>query len=108
MFRPRQYIYKDYIYIDDDKKIKLSRDDFIRNNFITTNDKNDKLFSDDISKILIDNNFLIGTCATSRIMNKMNIGKYNKQCNINKCIKGGFEFIKYTGKIEKKNDLRFL
>ena len=97
MFRPRQYLYKDFIYTDDEKKVKLSRDDFIRNNFITTNDKNDRLFSDDISQILIANKFLIGTVSTSRIMNKLEIGKYNKNCIINKCRKGGFDFIKYTG-----------
>ena len=97
MFRPRQYLYKDFIYTDDEKKVKLSRDDFIRNNFITTNDKNDRLFSDDISQILIANKFLIGTVSTSRIMNKLEIGKYNKNCIINKCRKVCFDFIKYTG-----------
>ena len=101
MFRPRQYLYKDFIYTDDEKKVKLSRDDFIRNNFITTNDKNDRLFSDDISQILIANKFLIGTVSTSRIMNKLEIGKYNKNCIINKCRKGGFDFIKYTGEQKK-------
>jgi len=33
-------------------------------------------------------------------MNRIGIGKYNSKCNIDKCKKGGFEFIQYTGNNE--------
>ena len=30
-------------------------------------------------------------------MNRVGIGKYNKNCNIDKCRKAGYDYIKYTG-----------
>ena len=87
-------IYNDYTFINN---IKIMRDDFIKSFFITTEDKNDKLHTETISKILMENAFLINPIHTGRIFNQMNIGKYNKHCNINKSIKCGFEYIKYLG-----------
>ena len=90
-------LFKDFIYIDNEKTLKLYRDDFITSNFVTTNDKNDKLHTETISNILLNNCFKLNTIHTGRIFNEMNIGKYNKHCNIGKIRKCGFEYIKYIG-----------
>jgi hypothetical protein len=86
-------IHNDYAIIND---IKIMRNDFIKSSFITTENANDKLHTETISKILIENGFLINPIQTGRIFNQMNIGKYNKKCNINKSVKSGFEYIKYN------------
>ena len=90
-------LFKDFIYIDNEKTLKLCRDDFIKSNFESTNDKNDKLHTETISKILLNNGFKINTIHTGRIFNEMNLGKYNNKCSINKYRKSGFEYIKYIG-----------
>ena len=89
-------IYTDYTYIND---IKIMRDDFIKSSFITTENKNDKLHTETISKILVENGFLINPIHTGKIFNEFEIEKYNHKCNIDKTRKGGFEYIKYIGKI---------
>ena len=30
-------------------------------------------------------------------MNRIGIGKYNDKCNVDKCRKGGYDYIKYIG-----------
>ncbi len=85
-------IYNDYTYINN---IKIMRDDFIKSSFITTENRNERLHTETISKILVENGFLINPIQTGKILNKMKIGKYNDKCNINKLRKGGFEYIKY-------------
>ena len=42
MKNKKERIFNHYIYIDDDKT-KLTREQFIKNNFITTDDKKDRL-----------------------------------------------------------------
>ena len=90
-------LFKDFIYIDDDRTLKLHIDEYIKNNFICTNDKKDRLHTETISNILINDGFKLNTIHTGRIFNQLEIGKYNKKCYINKCVKGGFEYIKYIG-----------
>ena len=86
-------IHNDYAVING---IKIMRNDFIKSSFITTENGNDKLHTETISKILFENGFLINPIHTGRIFNQMNIGKYNNKCNINKTVKSGFENIKYN------------
>ena len=88
--------YTDYTYIND---VKIMRDDFIKTSFITTDDKNDKLHTEEISKILVQNGYLINPIHTGKIFNQLGIGKYNTKCNIDKSRKSGFEYIKYIEKI---------
>lgn len=97
MTKEIERIFTDFIYIDNDKIIKLYRDDFIRDNFILTNDKNDRLHTETIYNILLNNGFKLNAIHVGKIFNQMSMGKYNKNCYIDKCIKGGFEYIKYIG-----------
>ena len=88
--------YTDYTFING---VKIMRDDFIKSSFITTENKNDKLHTETISKILIENGFMINPIHTGKIFNTLEIGKYNHKCNIDKSRKAGFEYIKYIEKI---------
>ncbi len=47
-------IYNDYTYINN---IKIMRDEFIKSSFITTKNKNNRLHTETISKILVENRF---------------------------------------------------
>ena len=58
-------IYTDYTYIND---IKIMRDNFIKSSFITTENKNCKLHTETISKILVENGFLINPIHTGKIL----------------------------------------
>ena len=91
-------IYNDYIYIDDNKT-KLTREQFIKDKFITTNDKNDRLHTHLICDILNKKGFKLNKIHIGKLFNEMKIGKYTKNCYIDKVRKGGFEYIKYIGEI---------
>ena len=68
---------------------------FIINKFINTTDSKDKLHTETITDILKDKGFKITTVEVGRLLNRVSIGKYNKNCNIDKLRKAGFEYIKY-------------
>ena len=97
MVKQIERIYNDFIYTDDEKTTKLTRDDFIKQNFITTNDKNDRLYTEDICNILLEKGFKLNTIHIGKIFNQLEIGKHNNKCYINKIRKAGFEYIKYIG-----------
>ena len=44
--------------------------------------------------------YKISNTEINKLLNRINIGKYNKMCNIDKVRKTGFENIKYIGKTE--------
>ena len=90
-------IYNDYIYIDDNKTT-LTRQQFIKDNFITTDEKKDRLHTETICDILNKKGFKLNIIHMGRIFNEMQIGKYTNKCYIDKVKKGGFEYIKYIGK----------
>jgi hypothetical protein len=75
---------------------EISVENFIMNNFINTNDTKDKLHTENICQILNDNGYNISPIETGKLFNRIGIGKYNKNCNINKSKKAGFENIKYV------------
>jgi len=89
-------IYNHYIYIDDNKT-KLTREQFIKDNFITTDDKNDRLHTEFICDILNKKGFKLNKIHIGRLFNEMELGKYTNKCYIDKVRKGGFEYIKYKG-----------
>ena len=93
----KERIYNHYIYIDDNKT-KLTRQQFIKDNFITTDEKKDRLHTETICNILNKKGFKLNIIHMGRIFNEMQIGKYTNKCNIDKVKKGGFEYIKYIGK----------
>ena len=73
---------------------EMSVETFIINNFINTDDKKDKLHTDDINSILNENGYKV---EAGKLMNRIGIGKYNRMCSINKIRKVGYEYIKYLG-----------
>lgn len=78
---------------------KESVETFIINNFVTTKDNKDRMHTQEIAEILMDNEFKITIVETGRLLNRMQIGKYNAKCNVkDKGIKGGFDFIKFIPK----------
>lgn len=77
---------------------KMSVETFIINNFITTTDSKDRLHTDDIAEILNENGYKLTVVETGRLINRTQIGKFNKMCNIDKVRKGGFDYIKYNPK----------
>ncbi len=93
----KERIYNHYIYIDDNKT-KLTRDEFIKDNFITMDDKMERLHTETICNILNKKGFKLNIIHIGRIFNEMQIGKYTNKCYVDKVRKGGFEYIKYIGK----------
>ena len=96
MTNKKERIYNHYIYIDDDKT-KLTREQFIKDNCVTTDDKNERLHTEYICDILNRKGFKLNIIHVGRLFNEMKIGKYSDKCYIDKCRKGGFEYIKYIG-----------
>ena len=76
---------------------EISVETFILNNFINTTDSKDRLHIDTITDILKNKGYKVNIIETGKLMNRVGIGKYNKMCNIDKCRKSGYEYIKYTG-----------
>ncbi len=79
----KERIYNHYIYIDDNQT-KLTRDGFIKDNFITTDEKKERLHTETICDILNKKGFKLNIIH-------IEIGKYTNKCYIDKVRKGGFE-----------------
>ena len=92
----KERIYNHFIYIDDNKT-KLTRQQFIKDNFITTDEKKDRLHTETICDILNEKGFKLNIIHIGRIFNEMQVGKYTNKCYIDKVKRGGFEYIKYIG-----------
>ena len=79
----------------------ITVEQFITHNFINSTDGKDRLHTENISNILNIKGYKLSVVETGRLMNRIGIGKYNEKCNIEKCRKKGFDFIKYTGVIDE-------
>ena len=77
--------------------VEMSVETFIITNFKNSSDSKDRLHTDTIASILNDNGYKINKIEAGRLMNRVSIGKYNDKCNIDKCRKGGYDFIKFIG-----------
>ena len=77
--------------------VEMSVETFIISNFINTNDSKDRLHTENIASILDDNGYKIDKIEAGRLINRIGIGKYNKMCNIDKCRKAGYDYIKFIG-----------
>jgi hypothetical protein len=77
-------------------EVQMTVEQFIINNFINSDDNKDRLHTDRICEILNENGYKCNIVETGRLINRIGIGKYNSKCNIDKCKKGGFDFIKYV------------
>lgn len=82
-------------------EVKITVEQFIVNNFINSENSKDRLHTDTICDILNNNGYKCNIVETGKLINRIGIGKYNSQCNIEKCRKGGFEYIKYMGEINQ-------
>ncbi len=58
------------------------------------NDGKDRLHTDRTCGVLNENGHICNIVETTRLIYRIGIGKYNSKCNIDKCNKGGFYFIK--------------
>jgi hypothetical protein len=76
---------------------EFSVEQFIIANFKKTDNDKDRLHTETITDILKLNGYMINIIETGKLMNRIGIGKYNSKCNIDKCRKGGYDFIKYIG-----------
>jgi hypothetical protein len=77
-------------------EVQITVEQFIVNNFINSNDGKDRLHTDRICGILNENGYKCSVVEAGRLINRIGIGKYNSKCNVDKCKKGGFDFIKYV------------
>jgi len=76
---------------------QVSVEQFIVNNFINSSNNKDRLHTETICDILNEKGYKINIIEAGRLVNRIGIGKYNSKCNIDKCKKGGFDYIKYMG-----------
>jgi|LakMenE18May11ns_1017448.scaffolds.fasta_scaffold8689658_1 hypothetical protein len=75
---------------------------FFLNNFETTANDKDRLHTQDIFKIVLDNNkFYFGNNKIAEIFRNLNIGEHRRSCNINRKIKTGYYFLIYKGNSQK-------
>jgi len=77
---------------------ELSVEQFIIQNFQTTNNDKDRLHTDTITDILKLKGYSINIIETGKLINRIGLGKYNSKCNIDRVRKGGYDYIKYIGK----------
>lgn len=75
----------------------ISVESFIIKNFINSDDSKDRLHIDNINDILKNEGYKISNTEINKLFNRINLGKYNKMCNIDKVRKGGYDCIKYIG-----------
>jgi len=82
-------------YDDDDADVPIET--FIVKNFVQTRSLNDKIHTANITTILNNNNYNIPIIEVGRLMKRICIGKYNKNCSIDGIRKNGYDYIKYVG-----------
>ncbi len=74
--------------------------EFILKNFETTNNKWDRLHTEDIIDLLYrKGGFLYSTGKTAQVFKSMNKGEYRSNCYINKKAKAGYIYVKFNGDI---------
>jgi len=76
---------------------KMTVEQFLLKNFKTTTNENDRLHTDDIYNIVIDNGYKGTKTTIGKIMVRIGIGVNNRNCNINEVKKAGYTNIMYVG-----------
>ena len=69
--------------------------EFFLENFIRTEDINDRLHTRDIINIAYNNKFLFSDCKIAETFKSLNLGEHRTACNINKKIHSGYYFLKH-------------
>ena len=77
-------------------EVKLTIEQFITQNFKTTQDDKDRFHTIDLYEILTENEYKLSLVEAGRLFNRMGIGKYFEKVNIDGRIKGGFKYLKFT------------
>lgn len=75
--------------------LKITPEIFIINNFKNSSNRKDRLFISDITEILENNGFSLSTQQLNRLMLRLEIGTYNKNCCIDGNKKVGYTNILY-------------
>ena len=75
----------------------ITVDRFIVENFKPSKDKNDRIHTEEITRILNNNDYKINNVECGRLITRLNIGKYNEKCTVNGIRKRGYDGIKYVG-----------
>ncbi len=71
---------------------------FFLKNFETTANDKDRLHTQDIFKIVMDNNkFYFGNNKMAEIFKNLNIGEHRRNCTINRKVKTGYYYVIYKG-----------
>ncbi len=70
---------------------------FLRKNFVKTNNKKDKIYTETITNFWNINGYRITPIDTGLVLIQIEIGKYKRSITIDKVKKNGFECIKYIG-----------
>ncbi len=70
---------------------------FIRENFMQTTNKKDRLHTQDILDILSNKKFLFSTSNTAKVFKSMKLGEHTNNCYINSKSKAGYYYLVYTG-----------
>jgi hypothetical protein len=76
---------------------ELTVEQYIIQNFKTTTNNKDRLHTECISCLLTEKGYNITTVEAGRLFNRIGLGKYNKNTNINGSRKAGYEGVKYMG-----------
>jgi hypothetical protein len=77
-------------------EVKVSAEQFILTNFKNSENK-DRMHIDTVNNILTSKGYKITNTEINKLLNRVDIGKYNKMCNVDKVRKPGFDNIKYIG-----------
>ena len=75
----------------------ITVDRFIVENFKPSKDKDDRLHTEEITRILNNNDYKINNIECGRLMSRMKIGTFNEKCTVKGIRKSGYEGIKYLG-----------
>ena len=70
---------------------------FISENFTVTTNMNDRLHTRDVLVIFNRNKFLFSDSRMAEIFKSMNMGEHRRSCTINREVKSGYYYLKYTG-----------
>jgi hypothetical protein len=78
-------------------EVEMSVEQYITANFRNSAEGKDRLHTDTIADILKAKGYKVDAVEAGRLLNRIGVGKYNKNGNIDKCRKRGYDYIKFIG-----------
>jgi hypothetical protein len=70
---------------------------FFLQNFETTSNINDRLHTQDIYFIVMNDKFSFSSGKIAEVFKSLNIGEHRRSCNINRKIQSGYYYVIYKG-----------